>query len=496
MRQILDKLRKSESLLLALAFIIVAFELSLFVSQSSADSWWLLKSGEALWNGTFTFEDQWSYTANGMFWPDHEIAFQWVFYALWLLGGETFVLGSILGIILTLGTLALLIPPKQLRDKFGGRFGALSFFLLIAFGVVIGPYISLRPSTFSFFFTALIIQLILRNKPLWVPLVTLVWIQFHGSVIFGIGLVGFAMGLHGIRFFMDIHNKEKLRKWGQYLSATVLSGVTLFLSPMGLRFIDYSLSTAQYRNSYISEWKPLPESPVAFAIGLTIMGLVSLVVAIRLRKFLLTWEGVFLTALTVLIFLVSLGQLRLLASVVLLAFPILFLGLGARRENPFKITVVPKWIAATVTAFSVLLSSAGIVWALELSYPGAHRDPFAPGTVREALLSEECLDHTWNDYNSGGYLMWFVPEVKVSIDSRYDLYPLEIKIAGGIYPSDTPEDNGIPQLQEQLKKYDINCYVSMTVEDIEELKSRNVEVIAENAEVVVFRFENNSFPTK
>lgn len=40
-----------------------------------------------------------------------------------------------------------------------------------------------------------------------------------------------------------------------------------------------------------------------------------------------------------------------------------------------------------------------------------------------------CPGPMFNTYNTGGYLLWFIPERKVFLDSRQDPYPLELLLA-------------------------------------------------------------------
>lgn len=499
MSNFLKRLQNPLAMWKFLAFAIVAVELAVFTSVSSADSWWQLKAGQALWNGTFTFADQWSFTAHGQLWPDHEVGFQFLFYGLWWLGGNSFLLLSIFGILITLGTLYLLLPPKHLVEKFGGRFGTLSFLLIISFGILIGPYVALRPAVVSFFFTALVIRLILTNKPLWLPLVTLAWIQFHGSVTLGCALIGFAMVLNGVVWLRDRKNIEKKKRFVRFLIATVGAGITLFLSPLGFEFIKYALfETTSYRNSYILEWGNLTDSPELLITGLVFIALVASVVILRLRKILKTWEGLFLIALSLGTFVLALDQLRLLGTFIMISMPILYLGLGARRK-PF-IKPLPRLGKRTTIAIAsaiVALAVGGVSVGLGATLPYVYANPLSGGNVEKVLRSDQCFGKTWNDYNSGGYLLWFMPDIKVSIDSRFDLYPMDVKIATGTYPPAKIVDDGTADLNLMLKKYKIDCYLSMAAHQTKELKDRDTQVLAKNGRVTVFLLKNHQIaPSK
>lgn len=496
MTKLLDRIRKPENFLMLLAFSLLAVELSFFITTTSADTYWNLRAGQALWQGTFTFEEQWSFTARGEHWPDHEIAFQILLYGLWLLGGETWFAVSLFAVGITLVTFWLLLPPKNLVERFGGRFGLMSLLAVVVMGFVIGPWIAIRPVFMSFFFTALTIRLVLSNKPLWVPLVTLIWIQFHGSVIQGCIIMGVALIVNFIAWLRDKSNPVKLKTFKHFFIGTAAAGATLFMSPLGVEFVTYALfETSQFRNTYIQEWGNLTNNTEYFITGVTLLAVLIGLIAWRLRPFLRTWEGVTLVILAALFFLLSLDQLRVLGTFMLLATPLLMLGLGARRESPLGDRELPRLVALFAVPLILVGSISGVLYGIRVNAPAAHHNPFA-GAVSEALHSEPCFGSTWNDYNSGGYLLWFEPDIKVAIDSRYDPYPMEIRIASDIYPSPEPNKTAAELLNEQLLKYEINCYLTMNRGIIDVLKERGLEPVAENFQAAVFVLENNRVPTR
>jgi hypothetical protein len=61
-----------------------------------------------------------------------------------------------------------------------------------------------------------------------------------------------------------------------------------------------------------------------------------------------------------------------------------------------------------------------VAWAVPLPMLGWR--PLSPGAIAAVRA---CPGPLYNRYNEGGYLIWFVPETPVFIDSRQDPYPFQ-----------------------------------------------------------------------
>jgi hypothetical protein len=70
------------------------------------------------------------------------------------------------------------------------------------------------------------------------------------------------------------------------------------------------------------------------------------------------------------------------------------------------------------------VAAVALCWAQPIERLGWRPLPPAAVTAIRA-----CPGPLYNRYNEGGYLIWFVPEVPVFIDSRQDPYPAELLTA-------------------------------------------------------------------
>jgi hypothetical protein len=79
-------------------------------------------------------------------------------------------------------------------------------------------------------------------------------------------------------------------------------------------------------------------------------------------------------------------------------------------------------LALVVICALVGVGGVGLAWATPTQRLGWN--PISPEAVR-AIAS--CPGQVFNRYNEGGYLIWFVREKPVFVDSRYFPYPPEIR---------------------------------------------------------------------
>ncbi len=461
------------------------------------DTWWHLKVGEQLWNGTFTFEDQFSWTAAGEFWPAHELTYEWILYGLWLLGGKTFVLASLLNSALMIATFILLLPTKKLQERVNGRINWLVPIALLLAGVVLFDFIQLRAQAFSFLFFALTIRLIVSNKPLWIPAVFLVWVWIHGSVLIGIAVLGLATLIMIGRWLIDRKNKGKAKDALYFSASGILSILATALSPLGFGLWTYFIQTFSYKDTNVREWQPIFED-LTTSIQALVIAILILIAFFRLRKVMLTWEVLFLSSTLVFIGIYSLSAIRVFGNFSLLAIPIITLAL-MRDWNRFpkRETLEPKKTLYWIISVSVIIAS--LIYSAEIARGILHatsRNPFVTNGVDKALRSEECSNKLWNDYDTGAYLIWFMPDVKVSIDSRFDVYPRWVTDAIGVTTPPGGDEDPTNLLNEVLQENRINCMLFTNNPDTDRLKARGMEVIAENKDMVLLRLDNHTIPPR
>jgi hypothetical protein len=189
------------------------------------------------------------------------------------LAGGAFALAIEHAVLVTLRLLVLLIAFRRLTGSAGTAL--LGIVLVIGFGV---DHIFVhRPQAFGELFFALLLlalsqPVLSRNAAVWIPLVMVLWANFHGSFPMGFVLLGAFLAGRAIEIGL-----ERIREVGFRISnlahwlwrdialrrlvlVVVLSLVAVaILNPHGPMLYVYSVEMSGHPNiKYMEEWKPLP----------------------------------------------------------------------------------------------------------------------------------------------------------------------------------------------------------------------------------------------
>lgn len=403
------------------------------VSTAQGDTWWALRAGRDIWHHhTISLVDRYSYTAAGDRWPDHEWLWQAVIYPVHLIGGlPLLTLGAAL---LAGGTLALSTAAGTVRRTD-------LVVLVLAIPGLTGSW-SLRPQMVSMLCFALILWLLRERRWWWCPPLMLLWANAHGGVVYG----GLALGSACLAALVISEHRRFLRPLA---AVTALGALATLLTPLGTGLWHYVLTSGSRPfEDQINEWKPAYEglSFYSGAFWVWVAGIVVLVAVTasvepaRLRA----WPA-------------ALGLVSTLAT--------LPLAIDARRNmSMFVVAAIPLAVALlrparprerardTVPFAKPVLAGAGVVGAavITVTYLAAPAslawDPISK-PIEQAV--ESCPGNVYTSYDSGAYLIWFTPQVKVFADNRQDPYPeriLDLSILG-------PDSSYVGVFTE----YDVRC---------------------------------------
>src|SRR5690606_19579546 len=206
------------------------------------DTWWHLAYGrEMAERGGFAQHDWFSHTAWGEPFPNHHWLGQRLLYGAFTMGGLPLTTALCASLIVG----AWLLIWKLTR-------GAVLERLLVATAAAAGSTLiwSVRTQVFTIFLLPLTAWLILRNRLLWVPLVTLLWANLHGGVLLGLILLG------GACVSALIWTRHQLRS---RLLCLFAAGASTLVTPLGLTYwpaIFASLRRSQINR--IHEWQHTP----------------------------------------------------------------------------------------------------------------------------------------------------------------------------------------------------------------------------------------------
>lgn len=403
--------------MLALGLAVITC-LTVYGRFSDPDLWWHLKVGQIISRThSIPSSDVFSYTAQGHAWMAHEWLAQWSMYTAYQAGGYT-------GLMLWLAVLAsalfiVVYAVCWLRSR-NALVGFLGGVLAWFFGTV---GLAIRPLILGHLFLAVELLFLelgrTRNRRwLWgLPPLFAVWVNCHGSYFFGVGVLG-------VYWICSHINGE----WGLIRSdawdrgrrktlarALVLSGLALCVNPIGIRLLLYPVNTlfAQTNGmNLVQEWLP-PDLHGARTLGmLAVVG--GIVVLGLLRRSVMPLQDL---ALLVTAFVLAMQHARMVFIFGMVAAPLIAHLFGrecredSRREHPIlNAILIVCCFAAIIRAFP---SPTAIQEQIRKASPVE-----AVNFIKRTGLRGPML----NEYVFGGYLIWALPEQKVFIDGRADVF--------------------------------------------------------------------------
>jgi hypothetical protein len=385
------------------------------------DLWWHIKVGQDIVrNHHWPTSDPYSFTVSGTPWMAYEwlgdVAIGFIArYGLQALEGLLMALAALITIALyCYGSLSA-------RNAKAGFVSAMlvTFFAAANF--------NLRPQMFGALFlaiTAIVLELFQQGRPkalLGLPPLFLLWINTHGSWIVGLGVI--VVTLLGGLFAFRIGGAESVR-WTErqriQLELALLGAVAaLGITPYGTRLATYPFlvaSSLPLNMKFVEEWFPMPfdQSWGKFFLAL-LVGTVALMTVYQFKFRLQQW-------------------ILAIGGVVMACLHVRFVLLFAPFFAPILATMLSRWFDKYRPEKDKFLLNAalmtGVIIAIVWYFPtrsDLQRDverQFPVQAVR-FLRSHPVQDPVFNTYNYGGYLVAYLPEHKVFIDGRGDLYELE-----------------------------------------------------------------------
>jgi hypothetical protein len=383
------------------------------------DLWWHIKVGQnILATHQWPTTDPFSFTVAGTPW----IAYEW-------LGdvaiGAVAKFGGLLGLDIFLIVLASIVmlslygyaTMRSGNSKAG--FVAAGLLCSLAYASF-----NLRPQMFGYLFlilTLIALERFRHGKPqaLWfLPLLFLVWINTHGSWIIGLGVI-FVFWASGLWEFQLGSVSAKRWSFTERLRlelAFMLCLVAIPFTPYGTRLAAYPFtvaSTLPLNVGNILEWRSMPFNIAGGKLFLVVILAFFLAQMLfrtswHLAEVLLCFGGITMACLHVRFVLLFVPFFApLFATLLALWIP----PYAAKKDHPIlNAILMAAVIGAMVRYFP---TQAGIEKIAGRNFP--------VGAV-DYLRAHPTPGPMYNTYGFGGYLIWALPEQKVFIDGRGDLY--------------------------------------------------------------------------
>jgi hypothetical protein len=397
---------------LAVALPILA---ALIAPLPSVDLAYHLRAGEGiLATGAIPTTDTFTFTVAGSPWLDQQWAAQAILAGAYRAAGWTGItllraalVGAVFGF--------LFVAIRRRNPGLAMREAAL---LALAAFVVAAAALGPRPQLFGLVLFAAILAVLAdrRDHPgrLWlIPVLVAAWANVHGSFPMGILVAGLA-------WVEDLH--ERAPRTARTLVVAVAAAIASLVNPLGLGVWEYGagLAVNQVVRSRLSEWQPTSLGDPAGALFLVSVGAIAILLA--RRSVVAPWPTLLVLGVFALLGLAAvrgIGWWALVAAVV--AAGLLPASSPPRRER--RATALNTVVAALIAAAAIVVLP---VWRPIDPGLGTPRGvvTYAPSGVTAALRGlAKPGDRIWNPQVWGSWLEYAVPEAKVAVDSRVELFP-------------------------------------------------------------------------
>jgi hypothetical protein len=383
------------------------------------DLWWHIRVGQnILATHHWPTSDPFSFTVAGHPW----MAYEWLGDVLI---GAVARLGGLMGLEVFLfvwaSAVVLAIYAYATLRSGNSKAGFLTAGVLCSFAFA---SFSLRPQMLGYLFlvlTLIVLERFRQGKPrsIWfLPPLVLLWVNTHGSWVIGMGvlLVFLASGLVEFRC-----GSIEARRWTsaqriRLETVLLLSLAAIPLTPYGTRLAAYPFTVASslpLNVGNILEWQPMPFNILGGKEFLAIVLAFFLVqmtvpLTLRLSEVVLLFGGIVMACLHV----------RFLLLFVPFAAPV-FAVVLARWMPPYDRKKDHPVLNAILIAAVVVAMVRYFPTRSELERIVAHAFPVR---AVEYLKRHPVAGPMFNAYGYGGYLVGMLPEQKVFIDGRGDLY--------------------------------------------------------------------------
>ena len=233
----------------------------LILSQTAADPdlWGHVLFGlDLLRTGSVPVYDPYSYLSTGYPWINHELLSEVAFGLAYKVGATAGLMVLKLAVVFTV---ALLVHRHLMREglaplRAGIVLIMVAFTMLPALGTI-------RPQLFTHLFFLLTLLVLLRveegnTRWLWsLPVLFALWINFHGGVMAGLGVLTLWTGVWIALPFIAPAWKDRGPSKGLLIATLAASTLALLLNPYLWELPYFLFRTATVPRPDISEWRPL-----------------------------------------------------------------------------------------------------------------------------------------------------------------------------------------------------------------------------------------------
>jgi len=410
---------------LALGLLFVVFAARALLMASPPDTFWHLRAGgDIVRLHAVPRTESYSFTAVGWPWWNHEWLWEAGTHVSWRAGG--FPLLTIYGAAFVIAAMALVY-----RLTTGP---AWTRFILLMVGLALTmPAWGVRPHLFTLFAVPLLLTLLVREIYWPLPPLFVLWSNTHGGVAHGGVLLGVATAVAFLRW--GIRRTREARRRALILSVVLaLCAAVSLATPFGTAvFRLLAESMVRIHAIGVGEWQPtFPNDP--YNVIFWLLAIAFVVLAVKRRRSLLagdagSWADWLLVGCALALIPVAVAALRNVPLFLLVATPAASRLLGPdarirlRAPRAARADDDKPIVNLALLAGASLAAGLAVGWCYARSIPALGWRPIDDRALAAVRAGDGPL---YNQYDEGGYLIWFVPDKPVFMDNRTDPYPLAL----------------------------------------------------------------------
>jgi len=398
-------------------FLVYAFSLNAFTYiYADPDLWGHITFGKEIWlTQHIPSTDHYSYTAAGGEWINHEWLMEVLLFLIYDMWGSPGLL--LFRMLVGLSIIHLLSELYFSKSK--NLLVYTLYFILLTYAMGMG--FAMRPQMATYLFLPMLIYILNRyfdgqTRILFlVPVIFLLWVNCHGGVMAGYGIFGVIVLVETIRCY-----STKETHWKPLVLTLAVSGVMLFINPAGYQLFAFFLKSIPQQRD-ITEWFSISpfdlNKPYFKALVLLF------VVSLLSKKPKRAWE------LVVIFCAIFYGFKHVRHSVltVLLMTPFVPIHLAALIDRAKKgvswISEWPRWSHIVLTwvlvGFGAFQINSHISNFRHHDYQIRVDNSYYPVYEVRFLQDNNLNGNILTLMNWGQYLIWKLPQSRVSVDGRY-----------------------------------------------------------------------------
>ncbi len=384
------------------------------------DLWWQVRTGERIIDeGSVPRVDDWSFTAAGEEWTNHEWLTGVIFATAFDLGGST-------GLLVVRGLLFVaMVTGLVLAYSRRVKHPLLVLLLLLVTVPILGTFINVRAHSFSYTLVVWVIVALDRIRDghwRWLaalPALLAFWANVHGGFVLGLALVGSSLFLMLIGW--DGIAARPVGRERRLIVATGLATLAAtLLNPFGPWLYVYVADELSAQHVQVSEWQPITGDQLPYFWIYLIVPLVLWLLARR-------WRHIGLVAMLLVTaystyqaarFFVLMGVFGSIVAVGA-GGELVRRGRASGRLHRYERLLEPRLALGSLVVLTVALAIPFLGGAVRGQAGVTVDRSLYPVEATAWLADQEVGPNLALALHYGGYAIWHLgPETKVAVDGR------------------------------------------------------------------------------